>query len=119
MIEELYTLHKTDTKDLVPLPLNKSIIGSHWAYKIKIKSHGSIERYKARLVAKGFSQQYVMDYEEPNALIIKMTTIHTPIVVSFIREWHITQLGVKNAFLNDDLQERVYMVLPPSVSHNL
>ena len=56
MIEELYTLHKTDTKDLVPLPLNKSIIGSHWAYKIKIKSHGSIERYKARLVAKGFSQ---------------------------------------------------------------
>ena len=52
MIEELYTLHKTDTKDLVPLPLDKSIISSRCVYKIKIKSHGSIEQYKSQLVVK-------------------------------------------------------------------
>jgi hypothetical protein len=48
MDEELYTLHKTDTWDLVPLPLNKSVIGFHWMYKIKTNYNGSIERYKTR-----------------------------------------------------------------------
>ena len=60
-----------------------------------------------------------MDYEEAFAPIINMTTIHTLIAVSLVRQWHMSQLGVKNAFLNDDLQEEVYMVLPSSVSHNL
>ena len=60
-----------------------------------------------------------MDYEEAFAPIINMTTIHTLITVSLVRQWHMSQLGVKNAFLNDDLQEEAYMVLPSSVSHNL
>jgi hypothetical protein len=118
MNEELSALHKINTWDLVPLPLGKSVVGCRWVYKIKTNSDGSFERYKARLVAKGYSQQYGMDYEETFASVAKMTTICTLIVVASIRQWHISQLDVKNAFLNRDLQEEVYMALPPGISHD-
>ena len=118
MDEELSALHKTGTWDLVPLPPGKTVVGCRWVYKIKTNSDGSIERYKARLVAKGYSQQYGMDYEETFAPVAKMTTIRTLIAVASVRQWHISQLDVKNAFLNGDLQEEVYMAPPPGVSHD-
>ncbi|GJZ77377.1 putative reverse transcriptase domain-containing protein, partial [Tanacetum coccineum] len=42
--EELVALHQTRTWDLVTLPIGKRAIGSHWVYKIKTKSDGSVER---------------------------------------------------------------------------
>ena len=59
-----------------------------------------------------------MNYEETFALVAKMTTIYTLIAVVSVCQWHISQLDVKNAFLNEDLQEKVYMVPPPGVSHD-
>ena len=59
-----------------------------------------------------------MDYEETFAPVAKMTAIRTLIVVASIHQWHISQLDVKNAFLNGDLQEKVFMAPPPSISHD-
>jgi len=85
MDEELSTLHKTNTWNLVPLPPGKSVDGCRWVYKININTDGFIGRYKARVVAKGYSQQYGMDYEEIFALVVKMITIRTFIVVALVR----------------------------------
>jgi len=38
-----------------------------------------------------------------------MTIIHTLIVVASIRQRYISQLGVKNALLNGNLQNEVYI----------
>ena len=54
MNEELNILHKNHTWDMVDLPPGQSVAGCRWAYKIKTKADGSVERYKTRLVAKGF-----------------------------------------------------------------
>jgi hypothetical protein len=59
-----------------------------------------------------------MDYEEIFAPVTKITIIHTLIAVALVRQWHISQLDIKNAFLNGDLQEKVYMAPSPSVSHD-
>ena len=55
MVDELQALEKNHTWDLVDLPLEKSVVGSKWFYKIKTYWDGSVEQYKARLVARRFT----------------------------------------------------------------
>ena len=109
MKEELDALLKTDTWDLVDLPAGKSAIGCKWVYKIKTRSDGTIDGYKARLVAKGFTQEYGIDYEEIFALVARLSSIRTLIVVFVSRHWPLFQMDMKNVFLNGELTEKVYM----------
>uniref|UniRef100_A0A2N9G644 Integrase catalytic domain-containing protein n=1 Tax=Fagus sylvatica TaxID=28930 RepID=A0A2N9G644_FAGSY len=111
MKEELDALLKTGTWDLVDLPAGKSAIGCKWVYKIKTRSDGTVDRYKACLVAKGFTQEYGIDYEETFAPVARLSSVRTLIAVSASRHWPLFQMDVKNAFLNGELTEEVYMQL--------
>ncbi len=113
----LQALDKTHTWDLVDLPPGKSLIGCKWVYKIKTHSDGSVERYKARLVAKGFTQEYGIDYEETFAPVAHLTSVRSLLAVAAVRKWGLYQMDVKNAFLNGDLTEEVYMQPPPGYAH--
>ena len=99
------------------MPGGKKPIGCKWVYKIKTRSDRSIERYKARLVAKGFAQEYGIDYEETFAPVARLTSVRSVLAVSATRQWPLYQMDVKNAFLNGDLTEEVYMHPPPGYSH--
>ncbi|RVW93185.1 Retrovirus-related Pol polyprotein from transposon RE1 [Vitis vinifera] len=116
MKEELDALTKNHTWDLVTLPPGQSVVGCKWIYKIKTRSDGSVERYKARLVAKGFTQEYGIDYEETFAPVARISSVRALLAVAAARKWDLFQMDVKNAFLNGDLSEEVYMQPPPGLS---
>ncbi|WVZ58278.1 hypothetical protein U9M48_008561 [Paspalum notatum var. saurae] len=108
MAEEIAALERTGTWDLVPTP-------SH-VRPITHSLDGSLERYKARLVARGFQREHGRDYDETFALVAHMTTVRALLAVASVREWSISRLDVKNAFLNGELREEVYMQPPPGYS---
>jgi hypothetical protein len=109
MAEEITALERTSTWDIVPLPSHAHPITCKWVYKIKTSSDGSLECYKAYLVAHGFQQEHGHDYDETFAHMAHMTTIRTLLAVASICAWSISQLDVKNVFLNGELHEEVYM----------
>ena len=109
MKEELDALSKNHTWDLVTLPPGKSVVGCKWIYKIKTHSDGTIQRYKTSLVAKGFTQENEIDYEEAFAPVTCISSVRALLALATASKWDIFQMDVKNAFLNGDLSEEVYM----------
>jgi hypothetical protein len=118
MKEEMSALPKNKTCDLVQLPRGKKTAGFKWVFTMKQNPEGKVERYKARLVAKGYSQTYGIDYDEIFALVTKMSTVRTLISCAVNFGWPLHQLDVKNVFLHGDLEEEVYMKIPPGFANN-
>ena len=74
MQEEMNSLHKNKTYELVELPKCKKALRNKWVFKQK-KDSEKLVKYKARLVVKGFSQKHGIDLDEIFSPIVKMSYI--------------------------------------------
>ena len=64
MVEDYDSIVKNNAWEIFPRPVEKSVVGSRWIYKVKKDANGSVDKYKAKFVAPGFSQIEGIDYEE-------------------------------------------------------
>ena len=103
---------KNDVQDVVPRPMEKSVVTSKWIYKIKHVADGSIKKHKARFVARGFSQKEGIDYEETFAPVARQTSIRPTLGLAVVMKWKVHQMDIKTPFLNGVVEEEVYVEQP-------
>ncbi|GJQ93817.1 retrovirus-related pol polyprotein from transposon TNT 1-94 [Tanacetum coccineum] len=89
MQNEIHEFDRLEVWVLVPKPKGVMIIALKWIYKVKLDEYGDVLKNKARLVAKGYRQEEGIDFEE----------LFAP-------------MDVKTAFMNDNLQEEVFVSQP-------
>ena len=109
MEDEMRSMSSNDVWDIEKISKGDKTVGCKWVYKTKYDSNGNVEKYKARLVAKGFTQREGIDYNETFSPVSCKDSfrIIMALVAHFDLELH--QMDVKTTFLNEDLEENVYM----------
>ena len=111
MDEKMQALTTRGTWDLVTRSEGTSKVDCRWIFTIKYMPYGSVDRYKAQLVAQGFTQSHGIDYKETFSPVARLNSIK--VLLSINKSWDLHQLDVKNAFLYDNLAEKVYIEQPP------
>lgn len=111
--EELNNLSDRNTWEVTKLPEGRKCIGCRWVFKLKRDANGEICRYKARLVAQGFSQKKGMDYNETYSPVASFSIIRLMLAITMEFRWHTRHIDIKCAYLHGQLEEEIYMKLPP------
>ncbi|KAG7599586.1 Reverse transcriptase RNA-dependent DNA polymerase [Arabidopsis suecica] len=110
--DEISSIIKNNTWNLVDLPAGAKPIGLKWVFKIKRNSDGIINKYKARLVAKGYVQKHGIDFDEVFAPVACIETIRFIVALAASNGWEVHHLDVKTAFLHGELKEVVFVTQP-------
>ncbi|KAG8478680.1 hypothetical protein CXB51_028518 [Gossypium anomalum] len=103
MQEEMESLHKNRTWDLLKLPKGKQKEGTSGVEE---------PRYKARLVAKGYSQIPGVDFTDMFSPVVKHSSIRALLGIVAMHDLELEQLDVKTAFLHGELEKDIYMQQP-------
>lgn len=112
MKEEIKSIQKNGTWKLVDLLEEKIVIGLKWVFRTKFNTDESIQKHKARLVAKGYAQQEGINFEETFSPVARFETVRVVLALAAQWKFDVFQLDVKSAFLNGDLQEKVFVEQP-------
>ncbi|GJW20416.1 retrovirus-related pol polyprotein from transposon TNT 1-94 [Tanacetum coccineum] len=98
---------------IVPNPKDITIIETKWIIRNKLDKNGVVSRNKARLVAQGYNQQEGIDYDETYEPVVGLESIRILLAYACVLDFKLFQMDVKSAFLNDFINEEVYVAQPP------
>jgi hypothetical protein len=112
MVEEMESLQKNETWDLVNFPSGRNHVNRKWVFKKKTIVAGQVKKLKDRLVAKGYSQVEGVDFSEIFSHVAKLTSIRVLMSLVAAFDLEIEQMDVKTMFLHGDLEEEIYMKQP-------
>jgi len=108
--DEMESLMKNQTWDLVELLEDKKALHNKWVYWLK--ENDDTKRDKARLVVKGFQQRECINFTEIFSLVVKLTTTRSVLSILTIEDLHLKQLNVKTVILHGDFKKVIYMMQP-------
>lgn len=109
ILSEVESLVKNDTWEIVKKPEGQKSVGCRVVLTNKYAADGSVERRKARIVAKEYAQRFGIDYHRTFAPVARLESIRLLIAISCELNLTIWQFDVVTAYLNGNLEERVFM----------
>ena len=97
------------------MPSKANLMRCHYVLTVKRQSDGAVEKFKARLVADGNTQQYGVDFNRVFSTVVKSSTIRLVLIVAAAHDYNLTQIDIRQAYLQAELTEDLYMIVPPGI----
>ena len=88
-------------------------MGCHFVFEVKRNQLGEIEKFKARLVADGNSQQHGVDFDRVFSTVVRLSTVRLVLAIAAARDYNLSCIDIRQAFLQGNLTEDIYMQVPP------
>jgi hypothetical protein len=112
MHQELNNFKKNQVWELVERPKGHNVNGTKWVFRNKQDQDGIVVRNKSRLVAQGYTQVKGLDFGETYALVARLEAVRILLAYACAHNIKLYQMDVKSAFLNDYINEEVYVEQP-------
>ena len=111
--EEMTSLYKNKTSEIVKRPKCRRVVGCKWIFKVKKGLSGfEPRRFKSRLVAKGYTQKEWIDFKEVFSLVVRHASIRVILAITVVQDMELDQLNVKTTFLHGRLEEEILISQP-------
>lgn len=90
----------------------QTFIGTRWVFRNKLDENGKVIQNSARRVAQGYNQEEGIKYDEAFTLTVRLEAIR--ILLTYVAHKYIKlfQMNVKSTFLNEFLNEKVFVKQP-------
>jgi len=106
--DELKNMYDNNVMKVVKnIPADANIIGTKWVFAEKDK-----KKKKARLVALGCQQIAGEDFIETYSPTVQADSLRLTVAIASKFNWDLKQLDIKAAYLNADLEEKIYTKIP-------
>jgi hypothetical protein len=112
MHEELENFERNQVWTLVDPPRDVNVIGTKRCFKNKQGEDGEVVRNKTCLVTQGYSQVEGLDFGKTFTHVARLEAIRILLAFTASKGFKLYQMDVKSAFLNDVIQEVVYVRQP-------
>eukprot|EP00253_Pinus_taeda_P002729 PITA_02729 len=99
MVEENDSIVQNSAWDVVPRPEDKSVVSSHWLYKVKKDADGSVEKHKAIFVTCGFSQVEGINYDDTCSPVASDEKLIKYCKEDLAREFEMKDMGLMHYFI--------------------
>jgi hypothetical protein len=123
MDEEMKSMERFQVYNRVPRSAAKGrqILGCGWVYKRKVNKLGEVVRYRGRLVARGCSQRPFDSFDPDHTYspVCHKDSLRLFLSVCAAENLQVRKLDVTAAFLQAELDEKIYMRMPPGYSSTI
>ena len=106
--DELKNMYDNKVMEVVEnIPIDANLIFTKWVFTEK-----DDKKKKARLVALGFQQVAGENFIETYSPTVQADSLRLTIAIASEFNWDLKQLDIKAAYLNADLEEKIYTRIP-------